>query len=191
MPINRMGDDFYCPDPREGYHLCVAKGIMNSNDVYISIFINNGEDYGERFILVTQEVIELNPLETGLVTAQKITDNIERLGHIAIYGIYFETAKYDIKPESEKSLAEIAAFLKANPDNKYFIIGHTDNTGDFNANMTLSEKRAKAVMDYLVNKSGINAGQMKAYGVSSMCPVTSNSTDEGKARNRRVEIVRQ
>ena len=57
--------------------------------------------------------------------------------------------------------------------------------------MTLSGNRAKAVMDYLVNKSGVNFGQLKAYGVSSMCPVTSNSTDEGKARNRRVKRLKE
>jgi len=191
LPINKLGEDFYNANGQEGFYFCTAKGIMNENDVYISIFINKGEEYGEQFILVTQEIIEINPLVTRLVTAQKITDNIDRLGHIAIYGVYFETGKYDIKPESEKALTEIAAFLKANPDNKYFIVGHTDNTGDFNANMTLSENRAKAVMDYLVNKSGVDAAQLKAHGVGPMCPVTANSTDSGKARNRRVEIVRQ
>lgn len=191
MPISRLGDNFYRPMPNDGYYLCVAKGMMNNNDVYISIFINNGDEYGEQFILVTEEIVEVNPIETGLVTAQKITDNIDRFGHIAIYGVYFETGKFDIKPESENALAEIAAFLKSDTDNNYFIIGHTDNTGDFDANMTLSENRAKAVMDYLVNTSGVNASQLKAHGVGPMCPVTSNSTDNGKARNRRVEIVEQ
>jgi OOP family OmpA-OmpF porin len=162
---------------------------VEGNDVYISLFINNGEEYGEKFILVTQEIIEINPLETGLVTAQKITDNLELQGHIAIYGVYFDTGKFEIKPESGQTLTEIAAFLKANPGNKYFIVGHTDNTGDYNANMTLSENRAKAVRDYLVNEAGIDAGQLEARGASSICPVTANTTDAGKARNRRVEIV--
>lgn len=191
IPINRLEDDFYGIYPGEGYYLCVAKGIMNNNDVYISIFINYGEEYDAKFILVTQEIIEINPLETGLVTAQKITDNLELQGHIAIYGVYFDTGKFEIKPESENSLSEIAVFLNGNQDKKYFIVGHTDNTGDFNANMTLSENRAKSVMDYLVNSAGVNAEQLKAYGISSLCPVTANDTDAGKARNRRVEIVEQ
>lgn len=189
-PINRLGEDFYDPVGNEYYFLS-AQGEMHGNDVYISLFMNNGEDFGEEYILVTQEIVEINPLESGLVTAQKITDNISLQGHIALYGIHFETGKFDIKPESENTLQEIAAYLKANPGLNYFVVGHTDNAGDFTANMTLSENRAKVVMNYLLNKSGVNAGQLKAYGVSSLSPVTTNSTDEGKAKNRRVELVRQ
>ncbi|RLD84642.1 MAG: cell envelope biogenesis protein OmpA, partial [Bacteroidetes bacterium] len=86
---------------------------------------------------------------------------------------------------------EIARYIKQHLDKKFFIVGHTDNVGDFDANMTLSENRAKAVTNELVSKYGVDAGQLKSYGVANLVPITSNSTDKGKARNRRVEIVEQ
>ena len=147
--------------------------------------------FGKDIILVTQEVIETKPLLTGLVKAEKISNSLKTKGHIAIYGIYFDTGKYNIKTESKAALREIALFLKKYRKNKYYIVGHTDNVGNFAANMTLSKNRAKAVMNYLVKKLGVKAKQLKASGVASLSPVTSNSTDAGKARNRRVEIVEQ
>jgi outer membrane protein OmpA-like peptidoglycan-associated protein len=110
---------------------------------------------------------------------------------VSIYGVHFDTGKWNIKKDSKPALKEMASFLKNHQENKYFIVGHTDNTGDFSSNMTLSEKRAKAVIHALIDDYGVKAQQLEAYGISSLSPVTSNSTDEGKARNRRVEIVKQ
>lgn len=83
----------------------------------------------------------------------------------------------------------IANYLNDNKDKKFIIVGHTDNTGSFEANMTLSKERANAVMDKLMNDYGIDKEQLSPYGVGSTCPQTSNTTDEGKSRNRRVELV--
>jgi len=105
--------------------------------------------------------------------------------------LLFDTGEATIKSESEPALKNIAEYLKANPDNKFFIVGHTDNVGDFDNNMSLSENRAKAVMDKMVSGYGVDAGQLKAYGVSSLSPVASNLTEEGRAKNRRVEIVEE
>ena len=81
--------------------------------------------------------------------------------------------------------------MNNNTNKKFYIVGHTDNAGDFLANMTLSENRAKAVLNELITKYAIKAEQLKAYGVSSLAPIASNSTEEGKAKNRRVDIVEQ
>lgn len=86
-------------------------------------------------------------------------------------------------------MAIIADYLKENSERKFIIVGHTDNTGDFNANVTLSSERAKAVIEKLVTEHGIPKAQLIPYGVGSVSPQMSNATDEGKARNRRVELV--
>ena len=130
-------------------------------------------------------------MESGLVTVKKMEDNIETSGYISIYGIHFDTGKWNIKEDSKPALKEIASFLNKHEDNKYFIVGHTDNTGDYSSNLILSEKRAKAVMNSLIQNFGVRSEQLDAYGVSSLAPVTSNSNEAGKARNRRVAIVEQ
>ena len=186
------GRDFIGPFGREGFRFLTAKGTYKENDIYFAIFINPDEDdvLGDH-VLITQDVIEVNPMESGLVTAKKIEDNIDLSGFISIYGIHFETNKWSIKKESEPALEEIASFLQKNNEEKFYIVGHTDNVGDLAYNMDLSKKRAKSVMDKLINEYGIQEQQLEAYGVASLSPVTSNSNEAGKARNRRVEIVKQ
>jgi outer membrane protein OmpA-like peptidoglycan-associated protein len=83
----------------------------------------------------------------------------------------------------------MAKALQAQPKMKVFIVGHTDDQGEFEANMTLSQKRAQAVADALANKYGIAANRMLPRGVANMAPVASNASDEGRAKNRRVELV--
>ncbi len=132
------------------------------------------------------------------VMKQEITANAEAMGnditntgHVSIYGIYFDTGKADIKSESDAAIAEIAKLLKNNASLKIYIVGHTDNTGKFDANMKLSKDRAVSVKSALVSKHGITASRLEAHGISSLAPVESNRTEEGKAKNRRVELVEQ
>jgi outer membrane protein OmpA-like peptidoglycan-associated protein len=186
--INALtGDNFEKPFGGEGFHYIAAKGVYKGNNIYFALFINNYDDK----IFITQDVIEIKPMETGLVTAKKIEDNIELNGFISIYGIHFDTGKWNIKEKSKPTLKEITTFLNNHKDRKYYIVGHTDNVGEFSSNMMLSEKRAKEVMNTLITEYGVPKEQVKAYGVASLTPVTSNRTDEGKARNRRVVIVEQ
>jgi len=126
-----------------------------------------------------------------MVTAENIAKGIQTDGHIAVYDILFETGKSDIKPESDATIKNVAEYMNANPTKKFYIVGHTDNVGDFAANMTLSENRAKAVLNDLITKYAVKAEQLKAYGVSSLAPIGTNTTEEGKAKNRRVDIVEQ
>lgn len=134
-------------------------------------------------------IVKTTPMKKGLVSVDNLTEGITKTGHIAIYDILFNTGNCNIEPESEPALKNVAKFLIANSNSKYIIVGHTDNIGNFDSNMTLSEKRAKAVMDYLVTKLSVNADQLKAYGVGSLLPVSSNRNKEGRTKNRRVEIV--
>jgi outer membrane protein OmpA-like peptidoglycan-associated protein len=132
-------------------------------------------------------------MEIGLVTvnADALAKDIARTGHVAIYGIYFDTGKADLKPESEPVLKEIAKLLQHNPELKLYVVGHTDNVGDLTYNMKLSQARANAVVEELVSKYGVDAKRLKAHGVGPLSPVVSNNTEEGRAKNRRVELVEQ
>ena len=192
-PVNNIKKfEFYVPSGSHGYHFIAASGInQDQNDVYISLFISYGSNYGKEFILVTEEIVEVNPVETGLVTAQSIESMLDINGHVSIYGIHFETGKFNILPGSETQIKEIAGFLNSHKNNKFLIVGHTDNVGNFDSNQQLSENRAEAVLNDLINKYGVDVSQIKGYGVANLAPVTSNNTDKGKARNRRVEIVQQ
>ncbi|MBX7203789.1 MAG: OmpA family protein [Bacteroidia bacterium] len=117
-----------------------------------------------------------------------IQESMKAEGKVALYGIYFDVDKSVIKPESEQELKTLTDYLKANPAVTVFVVGHTDNTGDFAHNLALSKARAKAVVDYLILK-GIDAKRLLSDGVGPLCPLTTNTTDAGKKKNRRVEVV--
>lgn len=123
--------------------------------------------------------------------AEAMGNDINTNGHVSVYGIYFDTGKSEIKPESDAAISEIAKLLKNNSGLRIYVVGHTDSVGSFDSNMRLSKDRAEAVTKVLSVQHGIAAERLKAYGVSSLAPVTSNDTDEGKAKNRRVELVKQ
>ncbi|MDE2183517.1 MAG: OmpA family protein [Alphaproteobacteria bacterium] len=110
-------------------------------------------------------------------------------GKVALYGIYFDTAKSVVKPESDPTLAEIAKLLKQNPALKVFIVGHTDMVGDAASNVRLSQARAQAVIAALTGRYGVAAARLKPFGAGPYAPVASNKSEEGRAKNRRVELV--
>ncbi|MEA3477440.1 MAG: OmpA family protein [Bacteroidota bacterium] len=175
------------PTWKNHHSFIAARGHEDGKDVYAIVYTVVDENY----TLITQDVIEVEAVETGLVSVDNISSDITKKGHIAIYGIHFETGKSTLKPESASALKTISDYINTHPDKKFYIVGHTDNIGEFSTNMTLSEDRAKSVMTELTEKYNVNIGQLKAYGVSSLVPVFSNITEEGKAKNRRVEIVEQ
>jgi len=145
----------------------------------------------DEFTMINQDVITVKNPDIGLVTAKLLSEKIGKNGHLALDGIFFETGKAILTEKSTSALINISEYLNSNKDKKFFIVGHTDNVGNFTANMTLAENRAKAVMNELVSKYGVNANQFKSYGIANLSPMVSNATDNGKAKNRRVEIVEQ
>lgn len=126
-----------------------------------------------------------------VATAEVMNKDIMASGHVSIYGIYFDTAKSEIKPESEAAIAEIAKLLQNNPALKVYVVGHTDNVGTFEANMKLSRDRAESVARELSGKYHIASDRLKPHGVASLAPVGSNDSEDGKQKNRRVELVKQ
>jgi len=137
-------------------------------------------------------IVEKNAMTQEVVAdAKSLARDISSTGHASVYGIYFDFNSTKIKPESEKAIKEIAKLLKGNLSLKLYVVGHTDNVGKISYNMKLSRARAEAVMNELITKYKVSADRLKAYGVASLAPVASNKTEEGRTKNRRVELVEQ
>jgi len=137
------------------------------------------------------DIIEPKQRQQKMVTvkAAEMAKKISDTGRIAIYGIYFDFNKADVKPESQPTLEQIAGLLKEDSNLKLLVVGHTDNVGTFPFNMDLSQRRATAVVDALTAQFNIDKSRLTPVGVSFAAPVASNRTEEGRAKNRRVELV--
>ena len=129
--------------------------------------------------------------QSVVLAAEEIKKDIFSSGKSLIYGIYFDSGKSEIKQESDPTLEQITKFLKDNSNIKVFIVGHTVSDGKYDSNMKLSKERANAVVNSLVTKYGVNKNRLQADGVGQLCPVSTNSDDNGKTLNRIVEIVLQ
>jgi len=158
-----------------------------AGDIYVSVFTNSG---WWSYPTYRVDVAQVSTLNTGVVRASKIAEAILAEGRMAFYGITFDTGSSEIKKESEPVLAEIAAFLKTASGASFYVAGHTDDEGDLQANMTLSKARAEAVVKSLAAK-GVSPAMLSAHGAGPLSPVAANFTPEGRALNRRVEIVKR
>jgi OmpA-OmpF porin, OOP family len=145
----------------------------------------------EAAVLIQVDYVDTRPMEEKMVhlSAAEMQKSISSSGKVAIYGILFDFNKADIKAESAPTLQEMASLLKAEPALKVLVVGHTDNVGTFEFNEDLSKRRAQAVVSILASNYGIALERMTPLGAAFMAPVTTNSTEEGRALNRRVEIV--
>jgi OmpA-OmpF porin, OOP family len=121
---------------------------------------------------------------------KKLYDALAEKGRVATQGIYFDTGSDRLRPESSATLKEIGTMLKEHPELKLTIEGHTDNAGKAEANQALSEKRAAAVRQFLIDKYQVDAGRLTATGLGQSKPAGSNDTPEGRQGNRRVELVK-
>ncbi|MCG6537297.1 MAG: OmpA family protein [Syntrophales bacterium LBB04] len=141
------------------------------------------QDGGYMLTIIEQEAMKQE------VTANSMLDALNTDGHIALQ-INFDTGKSTIKDDSKPMIEQMYSLLKDNPDLKVEIQGHTDNVGKPEANKTLSEERARTVMKALVDK-GIDGKRLTASGFGDTKPVADNKTEEGKAQNRRVELIKK
>jgi len=153
------------------------------------LWIEVWADYTGQYILT---IVEKAAMTQELVAnADAFADGLKTTGHITVEGIYFDTGKAELKPESTAALTEVAKLLKGNASLKLYVVGHTDNAGALEGNMTLSQNRAQSVVQALVKSHGIEVARLKAYGSGPYSPVASNDAEDGRAKNRRVEIVKQ
>jgi len=175
-----------------GQRYLSAKQSRAEGDVYLSLHAGQWSDLS-RGVAVVLYVVEVKPMEGGLITADAaaLASDITQTGHSAVYGIYFDTGKADVKPESDAALQEIAKMLQQDSGLKLLVVGHTDNVGVLASNMDLSKRRAAAVVQVLTAKHGVAASRLLAQGAGPLAPVASNKTEDGRAKNRRVELVEQ
>lgn len=160
-------------------------------DVHVLLWVV--EDPANKRTLAYQQIVEGRPMATGQVSVLSASDlkkSLDAEGRVAIYGVYFDTAKADVKPESRPSLEEMAKLLASNPALRIYVVGHTDSAGGLGANLELSQRRAEAVAKALAALR-IDPQRMVAKGVASLAPLASNASEAGRARNRRVELVQQ
>lgn len=170
----------------------------DGGDTFVAVqtyTIPDGEPYCRVFTNRTVAVVQLvepkgREQKMVVVKAEEMAKDISTAGHVALYGILFDTDKATLKPESEPTLQEIAKLLAGNPDLKVVVVGHTDNVGAFDYNIDLSKRRAAAVVAELAAKFHVAAARLKSAGVGMVAPVASNDNDAGRAKNRRVEVVR-
>jgi OmpA-OmpF porin, OOP family len=123
------------------------------------------------------------------VNSDEMKNTIHDSGKVALYGLYFDTDKDEIKPESQPTLVEIAKLLNGEPSLRLHVVGHTDNQGKSDYNLDLSRRRATSAVRELTSKYGITANRLDAYGCGLYSPVASNEGEDGRAKNRRVELV--
>lgn len=183
-----------------------GSNMLGSNDLYftygtltkdgntVHVMLNSGKVYRTDFTTTYIEIAEPKAMQGGQVTvnADALKNALQSSGKIALYGIYFDTGKSEIKAaESKTQLDEMGKLLKGQPSLKVYIVGHTDNQGNLDANQTLSQQRAQAVVAALVKQYQIPANRLASKGVASLAPVASNADDAGRAKNRRVELVVQ
>jgi OmpA-OmpF porin, OOP family len=140
------------------------------------------------------QVVEPKAMETGQVTVDPaaLQAGLAAEGKVTLTGLFFDTGKTELKPESKAQLDAMAELLKNQPTLKAYIVGHTDNVGGFEANQALSMERARAVVLALTAAPyKVDAKRLSAKGLASLAPVAGNGDEAGRARNRRVELVAQ
>lgn len=142
-------------------------------------------------IVVQIDILEEKPLDDGKITIDPdyLAREIATKGTVVLDGVYFDFDQAVVKPTSDASLASIATYLKQVPDAHFYVVGHTDYEGKLAYNLNLSQERASAVVDKLVDEYGIAPERLTAQGVGPLAPRTTNTTDVGRGKNRRVELV--
>jgi outer membrane protein OmpA-like peptidoglycan-associated protein len=136
-------------------------------------------------------VVEKGMTQEVVATAAALSGGLAGNGHVVVHGILFDTGKSDVKPDSAPALQEVAKLLKESPTLKVYVVGHTDNVGVLAANIDLSKRRAAAVVEALTTQYGIAAARLLPYGDGPYAPIASNDAEDGRALNRRVELVKQ
>ena len=158
----------------------------DNKEIWLSLQVGNAPSGVPIFMVI----IEREAMRQDVtIDANAMAHDIGETGKVAIYGILFDTGKAELKAESGPALTEIAKLLGANPGLKVYVVGHTDMTADLATNLKLSQARAQAVVNALVSQHGIAAARLIPYGAGPYAPEATNRTEEGRARNRRVELV--
>jgi outer membrane protein OmpA-like peptidoglycan-associated protein len=168
-------------------HYLAAKRRSGADDVYLALLVSphSGGD-GQRVRLIAAET---KAMEMQMVDADAMRSAIAETGRVALYGIYFDTDSAAVRAESSPTLQEIATLLANASALRLIVVGHTDSNGGLEYNMSLSQRRADAVVGLLRTEYGVDPSRLSSAGVGYLAPAATNETEAGRALNRRVELV--
>lgn len=176
----RIGGKVLWEDDRRTTLLVAKEGA----ETWVDVYSGNG--------LYWLTIVEREAMKQDVVAdAAAFQSGLAQAGHVEVPGIFFDFGKADVKPESQPALKEVAKLLQANPALKVWVVGHTDNVGTADANLKLSTARAAAVTQLLTQKMSVSVARLASFGAGPFAPVASNASEEGRAKNRRVELVAQ
>ena len=161
----------------------LAQIAQDEQTAYVAIAVGQSS--------TTIHVIEVKKMELGMVSldAAALGEGLDTRGFVIVEGIYFDTDKATLQAQSAAALEEMAKLLNSRPDLQVYIVGHTDSQGTFTHNMTLSQDRANAVVDALATDFEVDRERLAAHGIGPLAPQASNSSESGRAKNRRVVLV--
>jgi OmpA-OmpF porin, OOP family len=163
----------------------IVKVARDGKEIWAQIDTAWGKGYMLTIVekqAMTQEV---------MASAEMFRSGMNANGHVEVPGIYFETGKAELKAESKAALEEVAKLLQGNPALKVYVVGHTDNVASLDLNMKLSQARADAVVQALIAQYKVPGNRLVARGAGPLAPVAVNDSEDGRAKNRRVELVKQ
>jgi outer membrane protein OmpA-like peptidoglycan-associated protein len=180
----KIGGKVLYDPPSETYNRTTILVTKNGQETWVEF--NSGGGLGYYLIIVERQAMQ----QDVVANAEALKNGLAESGHAEIQGIFFDFNKSEVKPESQPALQEVVKLLQGSPALKVWVVGHTDNVGTADFNVTLSNARAAAVVKALV-AAGIDARRLTPHGDGPYAPVATNATDEGRAKNRRVELVVQ
>lgn len=184
--VAKKGRKIYESIDPSGGTATASMPLGDGREMWVEILVSNGGD------TYTLTIVEQAAMAQEIaITADWLAEQLAASGSVALEGITFETGKSAIRPESKVVLDEVGALLKKDAALKLEIQGHTDNVGSPTSNLTLSQQRAGAVKAYLVAAHFVDEARLTTAGFGDTKPVADNATEEGRAKNRRVELHRK
>jgi OOP family OmpA-OmpF porin len=189
--------EYHLPASKDFRFLAMKKSNQDGSETYVAgLFAKIRDVWGSKYakpqeVVTRIDVLKTKPLISRLIVvkAEEMPNLFDSSGKVVLYGILFDFNQASIKAESTETLAEVGRFLSTHPDKNLVVSGHTDSVGEFEFNRELSQRRAEAVVDYLVKNHQGSRIRLTPFGASFAAPVASNATEDGRAKNRRVELV--
>jgi outer membrane protein OmpA-like peptidoglycan-associated protein len=172
-----------------------ARRSSPQGDAYVALYVTRNGSGGpaKGRAMVQLDVVETRPMQEDMVTvdADTLRRDLARDGRVSLYGIQFDFDRDTLRPDAAAQISEIAGLLAQEPGLAIRVVGHTDGRGAPAYNATLSQRRAARIVEALARDHGIARTRMEAEGAGAAKPVAGNDTEEGRALNRRVEIVKR
>lgn len=173
---------------QDDYRMLTAHKVLNEQQLYLSIYILKNNEFVN--VDISHDILEVSDLGTSRVNIDNnyLQNELSRNGKVVLHGLHFASDSAQLLPESKDALTVILSYLKQHPEQNFYVVGHTDNTGNHDHNMQLAHNRATSVVNEL-KKQDIAAQRLLAAGVGPMSPIQHNNSVQSKASNRRVELV--